>query len=110
MRAERLRRTKDIALVRESGEMRSDRHFTLRSRRNGLDVVRVAIASPRSLGNAVRRTRAKRRVRGAIDRLLRDRPTAAGTDVLIVPRAPATTAPFDDLMDALARHLGAALA
>lgn len=97
-------------MVRESGEMRSDRHFTLRARRNDLDIVRVAVASPRSLGTAVRRTRARRRVRGAIDQLLRGRTTAPGTDVLVVVRAPAASAPFGELRDALARHLGAVLA
>jgi ribonuclease P protein component len=109
MRAERLRRTSDIQMVRESGEMRSDRHFTMRARRNGLEIVRVAVASPRSLGGAVRRSRARRRVREAIRTLLRDRPAAQGTDLLVVTRAPAADAPFSEVRDALERHLGAVL-
>ncbi len=109
MRAERLRRTKDIQIVRESGEMRTDRHFTMRARRNDLEIVRVAVASPRSLGTAVRRSRARRRVREAIRALLRDRAAAPGTDLLVVTRAPAADAPFGEVRDALGRHLGAVL-
>ena len=109
MRAERLRRTKDIQIVRETGEMRSDRHFTMRARRNGLEIVRVAVASPRSLGPAVRRSRARRRVREGIRVLLRDRSAAPGTDLLVVTRTTAADAPFPELTEALARHLGAVL-
>lgn len=109
MRAMRLRRTKDIELVREGGEMRSDRLFTMRARPNGLDVVRVAVASPRSVGVATRRNRARRRVREAIRTLLQARRAAPGTDLFIVTRAPALEAPLEALRGALARQLDAAL-
>lgn len=109
MRAERLRRTRDIEIVRESGEMRSDRHVTVRARRNGLGVVRLAVASPRSVGSAVRRSRARRRVREGIRTLLRERAAAPGTDLLVVARAAAVDAPFPALREALARQLDAAL-
>jgi ribonuclease P protein component len=109
MRAERLRRTKDIEIVREHGEMRSDRHFTMRARRNGLEVVRVAVASPRSLGRAVRRSRARRRVREAIRVLLRERAAAPGTDLLVVTRPSAVDAPFAEVRSALEGHLAAVL-
>lgn len=109
MRAERLRRTKDIERVREGGEMRTDRHFTLRARPNGLGVVRVAVASPRSIGGAVLRGRARRRVREAIRLLLGSRRTAPGTDLLVVTRPPALDAPFEAVRSAVERHLGAIL-
>jgi ribonuclease P protein component len=109
MRAERLRRTRDIEIVRESGEMRTDRHFTMRVRRNEMSVVRVAVASPRSLGTAVRRSRARRRVREAIRTLLQGRANAPGTDLLVVTRAGAADAPYAELREALARHLAAVL-
>lgn len=109
MRATRLRRTRDIELVREGGEVRSDRLFTLRTRRNGLDEVRVAVASPRSLGGAVRRNRARRRVREAIRVLLRDRRAAPGTDLFVVARPAALDAPSGALRAAVAKHLEAAL-
>jgi len=109
MRTERLRRTRDIELVREGGEMRSDRHFTLRARRNGLDVVRVAVASPRALGGAVRRNRARRRVREAIRVMLRSRTSAPGTDLLVVARGPALEVQHDTLRAAVERQLDAVL-
>lgn len=105
MRAERLRRTKDIQLAREGGEVRSDRHFTLRARRNGLDTVRIAVASPRSLGGAVLRNRARRRVRETIRTLLLSRSAAPGTDLFVIARRPALDAPPDALRAALARQL-----
>ncbi|MBI2773061.1 MAG: ribonuclease P protein component [Chloroflexi bacterium] len=110
MRAERLRRTRDIELVRRSGDVRSDRHFTVRSRRNGLDVVRVAVASPRAVGGAVTRSRARRRVREAIRTQLLARSAAPGTDLLVVTRAPAVDAPAALLREAVSRHLDAVLA
>ena len=109
MRAERLRRTRDIEIVRESGEMSSDRHFSMRARRNELTVVRVAVASPRSVGNAVQRSRARRRVREAMRLLLRERAAAPGTDLLVVTRATAVDAPFGEIREALARRLDAVL-
>lgn len=109
MRAERLRRTKDIELVRAGGEVRSDRHFTLRARGNGLDVVRIAVASPRALGGAVRRNRARRRVREAIRVHLRERRAAPGTDLFVVARPPALDAPVETLRAAVARQLEAVL-
>jgi len=109
MRAMRLRRTRDIELVREGGEMRADRLFTMRARRNGLEVVRVAVASPRSLGAAVRRNRARRRVREAIRILLQARRTAPGTDLFVVARPQALGAPSEALRAAVARQLDALL-
>ncbi|MBM4433612.1 MAG: ribonuclease P protein component [Chloroflexi bacterium] len=105
MRAMRLRRTKDIELVREGGEVRSDRLFTMRARPNGLDVVRVAVASPRAVGVATRRNRARRRVREAIRTLLLARRGAPGTDLFVVARAPALDAPAAALRTAVAKQL-----
>jgi len=109
MRAERLRRTKDIELVRASGDVMSDRHFSIRCRRNDLDVVRVAVASPRSIGGAVMRNRARRRVREALRAVLQDRASAPGTDLFVVARRAALDAPYADLRGALARRLDVAL-
>jgi ribonuclease P protein component len=109
MRAERLRRTADIELVRRSGEVRTDRHFTIRSRRNGLAAVRVAVASPKAIGGAVKRNLARRRVRESIRTLLQARSSAPGTDLLVVTRAPAVDAPAGLLRDAIAKQLEAVL-
>lgn len=110
MRAERLRRTKDIEIVRAEGEQRADRHFLLRVRRNGLASVRIAVASPRSVGSAVRRNRARRRVREAIRTALRERATAPGADLFVLARAAAVDAPSDALRGAVRAQLDAALA
>ena len=109
MRAERLRRTRDIENVRASGVERTDPHFTMRALRNEREVVRVAVAAPRSLGTAVRRSRARRRVREAIRGQLRDRTSARGTDILVVTRRPAIDAPAGVLRAAVARELEAVL-
>jgi ribonuclease P protein component len=109
MRAERLRRTKDIEIVRHDGALRTDPHFSIRSRRNGLDVIRVAVASPRAIGGSVKRNRARRRVREAIRDLLRERRAAPGTDLFVVARAPALDAPAPALRAAVARELAAIL-
>jgi len=105
MHAERLRRTKDIEIVREVGALTVDPHFTIRSKRNGLEMVRIAVASPRALGTAVTRNRARRRVREAIRGLLQGRRSAPGTDMLVVARPPALRAEPDRLRAALATSL-----
>ncbi|MGH2451558.1 MAG: ribonuclease P protein component, partial [Candidatus Limnocylindria bacterium] len=84
MDAARLRRSKDIALVRAEGLLRTDRHFTMRSRRNGGDAVRIAFSTPRSIGSSVRRNRVRRRLREAMRVALATRGRAPGTDLLIV--------------------------
>lgn len=109
MNAARLRRSKDIALVRSEGLLRTDRHFTMRSRPNSGAEVRVALAAPRSIGTAVRRNRARRRIREALRAALAPRVTAPGTDLLIVARAPAVSAPVSELRAAVAGGLDAAL-
>lgn len=109
MRMDRLRHTKDIEIVRHHGALRTDQHFTIRSRRNGLDVIRLAVASPRALGTSVDRNRARRRVREAIRDLLRQRRGAPGTDLFVVARRPSLEAPITLLRGAVARELDAAL-
>ena len=104
----RLRRTKDIELARK-GEMRTDRLFTMRVRPNGGDEVRIAVASPRSIGTAVRRNRARRRLREAIRTLLAPRAAAPGTDLFVVARRPVLDAPVSEIRAATARHLDAIL-
>lgn len=109
MRAERLRRTRDIEIVREEGALTVDRHFSIRSKPNALGIIRVAVGSPRSLGTAVKRNRARRRVREALRALLLDRRSAPGTDLLVVARAPALGAGATELRSALAGGLRSVL-
>ncbi|HUG55674.1 MAG TPA: ribonuclease P protein component [Candidatus Limnocylindrales bacterium] len=109
MDAARLRRSKDIALVRAEGLLRTDRHFSMRARRSGGDAVRIALATPRSIGSAVRRNRVRRRLREAMRVALARRERAPGTDVLVVARPAALRAPAAELRSAVARELDAAL-
>jgi ribonuclease P protein component len=109
MRTERLRRTRDIEIVRTEGVLTVDPHFTIRSRPNALRTIRVAVASPRALGTAVKRNRARRRVREAIRGLLRARESAPGTDLLVMAKPAAISAAPDALRGALAARLDAVL-
>ena len=107
MRAERLRRTKDIEALRSEGALYVDPHFTIRARPNGLGVVRIAVASPRAVGTSVRRNRARRRVREALRTLLLGRAAAPGMDLLVVARSAALAAPGEQLRQAVAGRLEA---
>lgn len=71
--------------------------------------MRVALAAPRSIGTAVRRNRARRRIREAIRSALGPRAAAPGTDLLVVARAAAVSAPSAQLREAVSRGLAAAL-
>ncbi len=108
MDAARLRRASDIALARERGSSHNDRMFSLWARPNGLMVVRIAVSAPRTIGGAVVRNRARRRLREAIRAELR--PLAGqGRDLLVVARPEALRADAVALRAAVARSLGAAL-
>ena len=109
--AARLRHSVDIARCRAEGIAHTDRLFSLRARPSGLDAVRVAVSASRAVGPAVRRNRARRRIREAIRVELAGRPLApgAGVDLLFAARTAAIDAPAAALRAAVARQLGAAL-
>ena len=60
---------------------------------------RVGVAAGRTVGNAVRRNRAKRLLRAAIQRILPD--LAAGSDLLLIARPPLTTSTLEETGAAL---------
>ncbi len=74
--------------------------FALRARPNGLDVIRVAVAAPRSLGRAVARNRSRRRLREAFRTAIRDLKRGPGCDVVIVARPQIASTAFADLRKA----------
>lgn len=80
--------------------------FALRARPNGLDVIRVAVAAPRSLGRAVARNRSRRRLREAFRAAIAELARGPGCDLVIVARAPTASAPFTDLRKAATIALG----
>ena len=71
---------------------------------NGRDHDRFGISSGRRLGGAVRRNRARRRLREILRRSPNE--TGHGWDVLIVLRPPAVDASYDELRLVLERLLG----
>ena len=110
MHAARLRRGEDIARVRADGVARNDKLFSLRALPSDEPTVRVAVASSRAVGNAVKRNRARRRVREAVRVVLADRGTThAGTDLLLIVRPAALDAAAAELRGAVARHLDSVL-
>lgn len=105
MDAARLRRDADIAAVWSEGMKVQHSMFALRARPNGLAVIRLAVAAPRSLGRAVARNRSRRRIREAFRIAIRDLAERPGCDLVIVARAQAASAAFVDLRGAAATAL-----
>ncbi len=80
--------------------------FALRARPNGLAVIRLAVAAPRSLGRAVKRNRSRRRLREAFRIAIGDLARSPGRDLVIVARSQAGSAAFADIKKAAATALG----
>jgi ribonuclease P protein component len=104
--AARLRRDADIAAVWSEGMKIQHSMFALRARSNELDVIRIAVAAPRSLGRAVARNRSRRRLREAFRAEIVALPGGPGCDMVIVARPATATAPFAELRKAAALALG----
>lgn len=107
--AARLRRSSDIAAVRSEGRILSDPRFALRVRANGSGTLRLAVSATRGVGTAVRRNRARRRLREAIRTSLASRASAPAVDLLVAARRGALDAPAPELRAAVARLLDSAL-
>jgi ribonuclease P protein component len=103
--AARLRRDADIAAVWSEGIRIQHSMFALRARPNGLAVIRVAVAAPRSLGRAVARNRSRRRLREAFRISIHDLEPGPGSDLVIVARPQTGSAAFADLKKAAASAL-----
>jgi ribonuclease P protein component len=103
--AARLRRDADIAAVWSEGMRIQHALFALRARPNGLAVMRLAVAAPRSLGRAVARNRSRRRLREAFRLGVGDLQRGPGYDVVIVARSPIASTAFADLRRAASRAL-----
>jgi ribonuclease P protein component len=109
MHAARLRRGEDIARVRAEGVARNDKLFSLRALPNDLPTVRVAVAASRAVGGAVKRNRARRRLREAVRLSLARRSAAQGVDLVLMVRAAALGAASVDVRSAVERQLDAVL-
>jgi ribonuclease P protein component len=100
--AARLRRDADIAAVWSEGVRLQHALFALRARPNGLDVVRLAVTAPRTLGRAVARNRSRRRLREAFRGAIAELRGDEGMDLVIVARPRLASAAFTDLRTAAA--------
>jgi len=99
-RRQRLTKSQDVQRVRKSGRSYAHPLAVLVTRRNDLDRTRFAVGAGRSLGGAVRRNRAKRRLRAAL-RALTPR-IAPGWDVLLLARDTTPSARWPELQQAVA--------
>jgi ribonuclease P protein component len=103
VRAARLRRSGDIALVRAQGRSLRKASFNARVRHTDGSTMRLAVVAPRAVGSAVIRNRARRRVREAFRRVLASSATGESIDLLITVRPEAALADFPAMQaDALA--------
>lgn len=70
--------------------------------------LRVGFTATKKIGNAVKRNRARRRLRAAVDEVLRNS-NAAGADLVVVARQGTIARPYSDLksdLTAALRRLG----
>ncbi len=79
--------------------------FALRAVPAHTQVSRLAVSAPRTLGGAVMRNRARRRVREAFQHAL---PGTAALDLVVTARPAALGAPFPALVDEAASALAEA--
>jgi len=99
-RRHRLTSSHDVQRVRKSGRSYAHPLAVLVTCRNDLDRSRFAVGAGRSLGGAVRRNRAKRRLRSALRALTPM--VAPGWDVLLLARDTTPAARWPDLQQAVA--------
>jgi ribonuclease P protein component len=98
-RRQRLTRSSDVQRVRKSGRSFAHPLAVLVTRRNELDRSRFAVGAGRTLGGAVRRNRAKRRLRATLRSLA---PLIVpGWDVLLLARDATPSADWADLQQAV---------
>lgn len=89
-----LRKSSDVGRVRRAGTRRRVGGITVFAASGESGAPRVAVVAGRAVGNAVRRNRAKRRLREA----LRHAPLREGREYVVVASASAVTAPFEALV------------
>jgi len=99
MRAARLRRSGDIKTLRAEGRSLRRAAFTARLRPTGLPETRLAVIAPGTVGRAVTRNRARRRVREAFRIALTYRRSAVTLDILVTARPEAVHTEFIALRD-----------
>ncbi len=94
-RGQWLVRTAEFDAVYRQGRRKTSAQFAVFYRSNGLGIARFGISLKRSLGNAVRRNRIRRRTREILR--IHCQGTAPGWDIVIHPRSSVAVAPFGPL-------------
>lgn len=95
----RLTSSADFKRVRRSGRSFAHPLVVLIALLNGLDTSRFGVAAGRSVGNAVRRNRAKRLIREALRPLVAAVPP--GWDILLIAREPITRTGCQETQEAI---------
>ena len=95
----RLTNPKDFKRVRRTGKSYAHPFIVLVASSNGLSFSRFGFTTGRSIGNAVQRNRAKRRMRHLTHELHEQ--IAPGWDVVLIARKQGLSADWQDLKQAL---------
>ncbi|MGB9640564.1 MAG: ribonuclease P protein component [Anaerolineales bacterium] len=96
----RLKKSSDFQRVRNTGKAYAHPLFVLIYAPHSSMQTKVGIAAGRSIGNAVKRNRAKRRLRACIQPWLKQ--LKPGFDIILIARKPLLSASYDHLYSALA--------
>lgn len=99
----RLTRSTDFQRVRRIGKSYAHPLIVFVAAPNTLDQVRVGIVAGRSLGSAVQRNRAKRRLRACLGSMIECLP--GGWDLIFIARKPMDQADFTDVCSAVQQLL-----
>ena len=102
-RRHRLTNSSDFKRVRHTGQSFAHPLVLLIVSENQLDHARFGVSAGRSVGNAVQRNRAKRRIREAMRKSLPE--IAPGWDIVAVARPAILEASWDTLLKAVSTKL-----
>ena len=105
-RSSRLNRSEDIQRVRQHGTSFVHDTMVLGCLQNSFEYNQLAVIAGKSVGNAVKRNFAKRRIRSAFQRFQME--IKQGYDLVIVARRPILTLEYKLLLNALRALLGQA--
>jgi ribonuclease P protein component len=95
----RLTGSQDFGRVRRSGQSHAHRLVVLVARKNDEGRTRVGVAAGRAVGNAVKRNRAKRLLRAAMQDLVNS--VAPGWDVVLLARPALASSNYSEVRGAL---------
>lgn len=95
----RLTHSNDIKRVRQEGQTLANAELVLGFLPNQLNQNRAAVIAGRSVGGAVQRNYAKRRIRSAFQSLHSE--LEMGYDLLLIARKPLPNAPYQSIVDGM---------